>query len=388
MDEQCHLAVIGAGATGLACAISSARTGARVFLIEKSSALGGTVAHSLIHTIGGLYDSTGKYLNSGLAVETAELLLNASPHTTKRRMGRLWTLSVDPATYLEVIEHWIARHPSISVMRNTLPIAVRDEFASGGRRKIKAIEVLGETGRSTIKAQAIVDATGNAAVVRMAGSGLVSSGTALAGLIFQIQGAEPGCLDFPKNVAVRRTLQKSVEAGVLPGIFANTWLDAGVYPGEIYAKANFCIGDFDATAVPNWEAALLKVIRALPDFRQSVITRTGALGVRDGGSIEGEYRLTLDDVKRGRRFEDSVGSCAWPVEYWDPEKGVLLDHLPDGQSYDIPLRALKVAGFINLWAAGKCLSAEKMAQASARVAGTCWAMGDGLGAAICRRLDA
>ncbi len=89
-------------------------------------------------------------------------------------------------------------------------------------------------------------------------------------------------------------------------------------------------------------------------------------------------------MKEGRRFADSIGRCAWPIEYWDPEKGVTLDYLPPKHFYEIPLRALKVAGMENLWAAGRCLSAEKLAQASARVAGTCWAMGDALGQAICK----
>ena len=38
-------------------------------------------------------------------------------------------------------------------------------------------------------------------------------------------------------------------------------------------------------------------------------------------------------------------------------------------------------GYENLWAAGKCLSADALAHASARVAGTCWAMGEAAGKA-------
>ena len=42
---------------------------------------------------------------------------------------------------------------------------------------------------------------------------------------------------------------------------------------------------------------------------------------------------------------------------------------------------LRVRGYENLWAAGKCLSADALAHASARVAGTCWAMGEAAGKA-------
>ena len=69
------------------------------------------------------------------------------------------------------------------------------------------------------------------------------------------------------------------------------------------------------------------------------------------------------------------------MEVWDVRSGVSLDYLPDGMWYEVPLRALKVAGVANLWAAGKCLSAEPAAQASARIAGCCWATGEAAGRA-------
>ena len=101
----------------------------------------------------------------------------------------------------------------------------------------------------------------------------------------------------------------------------------------------------------------------------------------DGGRIAGEYRLTVEDVRSGRRFDDSIGRCAWPIEFWDPHEGVSIEYLPDGSSYEIPLRSLTLRGYANVWAAGKCLSAEPLAQASARVVGTCWAMGEAAGRA-------
>jgi len=40
-----------------------------------------------------------------------------------------------------------------------------------------------------------------------------------------------------------------------------------------------------------------------------------------------------------------------------------------------------VCGLRNLWAAGKCLSADRYAQAPARVVGSCRAMGEAAGTA-------
>ena len=58
---------------------------------------------------------------------------------------------------------------------------------------------------------------------------------------------------------------------------------------------------------------------------------------------------------------------------------MVLEYLPENTWYEIPLRALKVPGVANLWVAGKCLSADRYAQASARIAGCCWSMGEAVG---------
>ena len=179
--------------------------------------------------------------------------------------------------------------------------------------------------------------------------------------------------------------QAAVEAGDLPQLFAGAWFDSGVYADEVYAKLNIPSDGYDRSRAGDYREILARFIKQLPGFAEAHIPQVGCLGIRDGGRIKGEYCLSLEDIKSGREFADSVGRCAWPVEYWEPRVGVRLDYLPPGHTYQIPLRSLKVAGMENLWVAGKCLSAEKLAQASARVVGTCWAMGDALGKAIIRQ---
>jgi hypothetical protein len=97
--------------------------------------------------------------------------------------------------------------------------------------------------------------------------------------------------------------------------------------------------------------------------------------------VRGEYSLSAADVRQARKFADAVCRCCWPIEYWDPEQGVSLEYLAEHDYYEIPLRCLKVQGLRNVWAAGKCLSADRYAQASARVVGSCWSMGEAAGRA-------
>jgi hypothetical protein len=86
-------------------------------------------------------------------------------------------------------------------------------------------------------------------------------------------------------------------------------------------------------------------------------------------------------VRQAKKGSPSAGRCAWPIEFWDPVAGLRMEHLPEGEYYDIPLGALKLRDVANLWVAGKCLSADRLAQASARVVGSCWAMGEAAGRA-------
>jgi hypothetical protein len=165
----------------------------------------------------------------------------------------------------------------------------------------------------------------------------------------------------------------------LPPECLTLWVDTGVYPDEAYAKFNVTPDNYDTASMRSAAERLLAFLQTMPAFGKAFINAYGRLGIRDGGRIKGEYCLTEADVKSGKQFADRACRACWPIEHWHPGKGLNLEYLPAGSTYDIPLRSLKVAGFTNLWAAGKCLSAEPRAQASARVVGTCWAMGEAVG---------
>ncbi len=369
-----EIVIVGGGAAGLSCALSAAAEGANVVLLEKTAGLGGTVQQALIHTLGGLFDDQGNFLNPGLPAALTERLGHACSHTRKRRIGKTWVLSVDPSVYAVVIAAWIKTTPNISVHYQA---RVTHVSIDAGRIEQVRVTCNGET--HTLHPHALVDTTGNASIVQQIDAGLVADGVALGGFILQLRGLMPDALQFPKGVARLRQIRKAVDNGELPPECSTVWLDTGVYPDEAYAKFSVTPADYDAGHMKCVAKQLLAFLQALPDFTGAFIHRYGQLGTRDAGRIKGEYCLTEQDIKAGKRFADVACRACWPIEHWHPQTGISLEYLPPGHDYDIPLRSLKVAGFTNLWAAGKCLSAEPRAQASARVVGTCWAMGEAVG---------
>jgi hypothetical protein len=192
-------------------------------------------------------------------------------------------------------------------------------------------------------------------------------------------------------VALIRGLRRAVSEGTLPAECGQAWVDSGFHPNEVYVKLAVPIPE-DWRDPGVWEGVVQRSLMArnavvaflgrLPEFATARLTRTGRVGIRDGGRIMGEYCLTAEDVRQGRKFEDAACRCCWPIEFWDPEQGVSLEYLPAGSHYEIPLRSLKVRGLPNVWAAGKSLSADRYAQASARIAGCCWSMGEAVGKAV------
>ena len=383
MGPEDPVVICGAGAAGIAAALAVGQSGSQAILVEKSARIGGTVVTALIHTIGGLYDSEGAYLNLGLPKELAERLLKASTLTHKRKMGRVWTLSVDPQIYAHVVESWLTEFQSIAIKLQTRVKAL--EVRNGSIQSV----MLNSHGRTReVKPKALIDTTGSAELVRLANPSLIleNEQQAAAGLIFSMGGVESGALQFPHSIELVRNLRRAAENGELPSECAMAWVDIGTKEGESYIKLFVPLSKNRprtlASATRKAHATrdrVIQFLQKLPAFSQAQLTQTGSIGIRDAGRVVGEYTLTGADVIAGQQFNDTAGKCCWPIEYWHPTTGVSLQYLPPGQFYEIPLRALKVKGYANLWAAGKCLSADHVARASARVAGCCWAMGEAAG---------
>jgi hypothetical protein len=384
MAHDGAVVIAGAGPAGIATAIAAARNGCRVLLLEKQALIGGTVTSSLIHTLGGFYDDAGEYLNQGLSAQLCERLLAADPLVVKRKIGRTWCLAVDPVTFRQVVTEWIAEEPLISL--------ATDSCVQGGTVSapgVGRLEIMLQGSAVSLVPAAVVDATGNAALVQLLDPNLVQQNheQVAAGFVFRLQGAAPGALAFPKGVALLRLIRQAGQDGTLSPVAASAWLDLGLREDELFVKLTVPLDVSGKPAIGLDEAMdardrLVLFLRQQPALRQVVCVETGQISSRDGARINGKTCLTEDDILSCRSCPEAACLGAWPLEYWDQQQGVKLRYLPARGRYTIPLGSLQVAGIERLWVAGKCLSATPLAQASARVVGCCWAMGDAVGRAI------
>jgi len=133
---------------------------------------------------------------------------------------------------------------------------------------------------------------------------------------------------------------------------------------------------------------LVKWLRGnVPGFKKAELAQVAAeIGVRESYRIRGKYLLRGRDVVTGAKFPDAVTTAYYPVDIHSPG-GARLKFEILKEPYQIPLRALESRQFRNLFAAGRCLSADSLAFASARVAPIAMALGEAAGKAAAESIN-
>jgi hypothetical protein len=131
---------------------------------------------------------------------------------------------------------------------------------------------------------------------------------------------------------------------------------------------------------------------AFPDSAMWAMDWVGMMpGKRGSRRLVGDVMLTQQDLLRGK-WDDAVAMGGWPMDD-HPPGGFDRSDLPPNtvlntpETYDIPLRALYSRNIANLMMAGRNISATHVAFTSTRVMATCASVGQaaGLAAHYCVR---
>jgi hypothetical protein len=130
----------------------------------------------------------------------------------------------------------------------------------------------------------------------------------------------------------------------------------------------------------NQVVTLLK--NEIPGFEQSYLIETAPqVGVRETRRAVGEYAVTGEDIKRGNKFPDAVARGCYGIDiHGQKDESSRMEHLPEGDYYEIPLRALLVKEADNVMAAGRCISSTREGHSALRIQPTSSATGEACGA--------
>lgn len=350
MNERVDIAVVGAGAAGIAAAVSAARAGCRALLLDRNPTAGGTGGYSGLTTLCGLYDDAGQFLNDGFAREFATMLADTGAPI---KMGRVWVLQYRPERFRRAAADLIDGCPQLRTEWNTA-----------------VTEVTVESGRIThlagVSVGAVIDCSGTAKVAQAIGAECLATD----------ETTQASAIVFPLNNVTRELSTAADMAQVLLPLaragFAPLNLQPSLEPNTLTAKF----------AGPTEQVRpLLEFLRKnVSGFENCSTSVTEFVPARRAGRmIVGQYVLTGKDVLACAKFPDAVARGAWPIEQWDSKGVARFKYLPSGMHYEIPARCLRAAKIENLFMAGKTISADVDAIASARVMGCCLATGAAAG---------
>ena len=399
--------VCGAGSAGLGAALSAARAGVRVALVERWPFFGGNATAASIGSICGLYvkqrDGFG-FLSNGIAREWADALsargwgLGPIPYKDSAVMPYV------PWGYKRVADGLVRAEENITPLLHSLVSGV---VMSGSA--IEAVIIATKQGPRAIKGRVFVDATGDADIVFHAGAGteMGSAGRLqYPSMQFFMQNVD---LDAAMRAGLQQLSDKMAEArkdhsygitrsagaviptmrpGEVVGAMTRVSNEDGTPPDatDVFELTG---AEFHGRDIAEESARFL--VEQMPGFQSSYLQDTATtLGVRETRHAVGDHVLTFEEAASCREFDDGIAASAWPFEFHTEGADTRWELLPDGKWFEVPLRSLVASGVDNLLVAGRCISAEHEALASLRVTASCMAIGEaaGLAAATCIADDA
>jgi glycine/D-amino acid oxidase-like deaminating enzyme len=363
------LLVCGGGFAGVAAALSAAKNGVRVMLLEKYGFLGGLVTAALVITT--------PPLNNGINREIGRRLQEKSVYALCQNSGG--------EVELNAIDPEIIKYEFFVMLRELGTDFLLHTYIVGSIMEgeiIKGVIVENKAGRQAILASMVVDATGDADVAAFSGAPFRLVKKPMT-MMFNMVG-----VDVKKALAklgnwgnIRGLVKKAMEKGELsfdlgitrnfgaPGVNAEKLVyddEINVWSGNLLDMDGTHPRDLTQAEVITREhaiklAAFLK--KNLPGFEKSRIEYTATqVGVRATRQIIGEATPSMEEVKN-KIFDDTVVKPYANSEMRLPYGSILPQKVE------------------NLLVAGRCISAEEEAMGQLRLIPVCSATGEAAGTA-------
>jgi hypothetical protein len=428
--------VIGGGSAGIAAASTAAKNGARTVLVDAGPLIGGELLSGI--PVDGCLSTRGEWVVGGFTRELFDECDRLGGYIGPINDYRsLHVVAVDPEIMKIAVVN-VVRRAGVELLLYTF---AEDVVVEDGR--VTGVVVLNKNQRTLLRASMVIDCSGDGDIAWMAGAPF-EKGDASKGnlqpvtMVFRMVGIETrplleyvrdhpesfGLAEYPgMNMTKAEAAQKLYEQG-LPKVFlvsdgplmGKAIADGAMYQSSMVAVTPVSmarkevslnttrIGHLDATdtgslsrALPDlldqvWQcAAFMK--RYVPGFENAHFSGIAPrIGIRETRRIIGDYVLTEEDILEAKKREDGIAKGCHELDVHGSGTLHRRATMKDGGSYDIPLGCLIPRGLKNVMVAGRCLSATREAHSSARVMGTCMAMGEATGtaAAMCiqaNRLD-
>ncbi|MDR6550287.1 FAD-dependent oxidoreductase [Paenibacillus qinlingensis] len=407
-EEYYDLVVAGGGPAGAAAAISAARQGAKVLLVEGTGCLGGMGTSGLVTAFDPMANGE-RMLVGGFMKEVVETLYRRS----------LLRPDIDPDSWRKHYHKWTAFQVEgyklvLDEFAVDAGVEVRfftkvvDAEANSVTGIVQGVVLHNIEGFTYVRAKTFIDSTGDAVLSELCDVTCVEAGRDTPGIMPATLASLFSNIDWgPTKGKSYEIQQEMLHIALRDGHFSQP--DRHL-PGM--AKVNHTVGYLNGGHLFNLNALRCKdlsdgvmlgrrLAREYMDFYKKYVpgfehiehvTTASLIGIRESRRIVGEYELNVQDYFARRQFPDQIGLFNKSIDihpynnseeeykrYYDEfEKA---GRLSPGECFGIPYGVLVPKGWRNLWVAGRCVSSDVQVHGSIRVQPACAMMGQAAGTA-------
>lgn len=355
VTADCDVFVGGGGIAGAAAALAAARQGAKVILAEKQCILGGLATSGLVVIYLPLCDGMGNQLSYGIAEEFLHLsILHGAQDKypsawlekseKEERQKQRFEVQFNPVYFAIELEK-ILRQEGVRILYDT---RICNVCTTGNR--VSAVILENQDGCTAITMKAAVDATGNAFLFQKAGEETRrhEKGNPLVGWYYSStnEGLKLHMLGFADAAeGTERDTEK-------PLISRRFWGDTAEEISEYLELSHQATLQDALKKVAGHIIKEPAAMAHMPQYRMTQCLKS---------------RIKMTEESNGVSQEDSIGMVG--------------DWRKRGPRFEVPFGALYGAKIENLFAAGRCVSADDGMWDVMRVIPACAVTGQAAGTA-------
>ena len=407
IDLKCDLLVAGAGIAGMCAAVSAARKGLDVILVNDRSVIGGNASSEI-----GIGISGASHHGLNPAIYAKECGLVEEIRLMKLKYNETQCYGAD-ALSDAVFFDFINNEKNIRLMTNTLieDCEVKDKKIT---KCIAKHCVNNEV--YAIEAKNYIDSTGNGTLALTAGAEYkigregkdefneywapekADKGTMGNTIYFEVGTADHEIKykapKFAHDVTKLSFFKDINKPENFRGFSVNGPHWAYEYGGhlDILHEHNETEAEMRRLIYGIWD--YIKNSGKYPQAKNKYLKRVySKAGTRESRRFVGDYMLCENDVENKVNFKDSVAIGGWPMDI-HAIKGIYdeapaSNFVPVTGTYNIPLRSMYSKDIDNLMLAGRDISVTHIALGSTRVMATCGSIGQAVGtcAYFCKKYD-